>query len=73
MNTAVIDEIKTEKPALTRLWVALQKLSRVRDHYSRDQTVSGRVSAATAMLELADEIRDLTAQLLAETEPVPEH
>ena len=72
MSTAVIDEIRTEKPAVTRLWVALQKLSRVRDHYSRDQTVAGRGSAATAMVELADEIRDLTAQVLAETEPVPE-
>ena len=62
--TRVIDT----KPAVTRLWVALQKMSRLREHYAREQTVAGRLTAATTMVTLADEIRRLTADVLAETE-----
>lgn len=66
------------KPAITRLWIALQKLGRLRDTYMRDQTAVGRHAAARAMAELGEEVRSLTTDVLTETErtddlfPLPE-
>jgi hypothetical protein len=57
-----------EKPAVTRMWVALQKLNRLRDGFSRDTSPDGRLSTARAMIDLADEVRSLSAELLIQAE-----
>lgn len=68
MNDATVEEIAIAKPAVTRMWISLQKLSRLRDHFSRDKTAEGRLTAANAMMDLADEVRMLAAEVLAEAE-----
>ncbi len=52
-----------DRPPTTRLWVALQKLSRLRDEYTRGRTAEGRTAAAAAMIGLADEVKALTTEL----------
>lgn len=54
---------KPERPAITRLWVAVQKIGRVRDEYTRAQDPLKVHAAARGMLELADEIRALAGEI----------
>jgi hypothetical protein len=56
----------TDRPPETRLWVVLQRLSRLRDEYSRDKTPTSRYATARAMAEQAHELRLLAEELLAE-------
>ena len=55
------------KPATVLLWVAVQKLSRLRDEYTRAKCPVDRTAAAEAMVERADEIGRLVREVLAET------
>ena len=57
-----------QPPAVTRLWSSLQTLGRLRDTYCRDKTPAGRLEAARAMAEKADQIKGLVAEVLAEAE-----
>ena len=60
--------VLTDAQPVTRLWVALQRLGRLRDEYTRDKCPAGRLAAARAMADRAAELRALAAEVLAEAE-----
>ncbi|MDB5306896.1 MAG: hypothetical protein JWO38_1098 [Gemmataceae bacterium] len=61
------ETVDRQRP-ITRMWPTLQKLSQLRDQYSRDQTSDGRLEKARRLVELADELRGLAAEVLREAE-----
>lgn len=72
METAVVPaNSNAEKPAATRMWVALQKLGRLRDQYTRDASAAGRLMTARAMVELADEVQQLVHRMVDDASVPP--
>ncbi|MGL6097076.1 MAG: hypothetical protein ACRC7O_14930 [Fimbriiglobus sp.] len=65
MNTPAVE---TARKPITLLWIALQKMTRLRDGYSRDRDPAGRLAAARTMAEMTGEIRTLADNVLAEAE-----
>jgi hypothetical protein len=58
----------TDRPPETRLWVALQRLGRLRDEYTRDRCPTGRLATARAMADRVAELRTLADEVLADAE-----
>jgi hypothetical protein len=58
----------TDRPPETRLWVALQRLSRLRDEYTRDKCPAGRRATAQAIADRVAELGALADELLTDAE-----
>jgi hypothetical protein len=57
-----------EQPPITKLFTVLQSLMRLRDNFSRDKDPNGRLEAARAMRDRADELVSAACDVLREVE-----
>jgi len=59
---------RPEPPPATRLWLAVQRVGRLRDEYTRAKTPADRLAAARAMAARVGDLPGLAAEVLAEAE-----